>query len=45
MVALILWLTLGPRVAAAELFVELSLGLMLYASSGAGEKPIWRLTR
>ena len=45
MVALLLWLTLGPRAAAAEVFVELTLGLMLYATTHAGVKPIWRFTR
>ena len=44
-VALILWLTLGPRAAAAEVFVELSLGLLLYATTHAGAKPVWRFTR
>jgi hypothetical protein len=45
MLALLLWLTLGPRVAAAEVFVELTLGLVLYATAHAGAKPIWRFTR
>jgi hypothetical protein len=45
MVALLLWLALGPRAAAAEVFVELTLGLVLYATTQAGEKPLWRITR
>ena len=45
MVALILWLTLGSRVAAAEAFVELALGLLLYTVTRAGAKPVWRSAR
>jgi hypothetical protein len=45
MVALILWMTLGPRAAAAEVFVELMLGLLLYTRTQAGARPVWRSTR
>jgi hypothetical protein len=45
MAALILWLTLGSRAAAAEVFVELALGLLLYAGTRAGARPVWRSTR
>ena len=45
MVALILWLTLGSRAAAAEVFVELALGLLLYAGTRADARPVWRSTR
>jgi hypothetical protein len=45
MVALILWMTLGPHAAAAEVFLELALGLLLYTRTQAGASPIWRSTR
>ena len=42
MFALILWLTIGPRVAAAELFVELAT-LLVYWVIRARATPAWPL--
>jgi hypothetical protein len=44
MVALILWLTLGRRIATAELFIELALGLAVYAAV-IGRTQLARLER
>ena len=40
MLALILWMTLGSRVAAAEMFVELAVGFILYCGTGAGRRAM-----